>query len=121
MFYAPDQSTFSKDILMLDALTKDVSSIWLTRQSISTDVPARGYRGPVVEMVGAFDQIHCLDAGDGNRPCDADALQITEKPFFPDSKHVEVVVRNRSGHDLNLDFGAAETFNLYSHLVETLV
>ncbi|KAF7797059.1 hypothetical protein EIP86_008251 [Pleurotus ostreatoroseus] len=120
-FYSADTSVFSQDVFMLDTLTQDVSTLWYTTEVLATYRPARGYTGPVVELVGAMDQLHCTDPDDGGKPCDAHALQIFEAPFFPDSRNFTAVVREGSGHDVNLDFGAAETFALLSHLADTLV
>ncbi len=119
-FYSPDTSTFSPDVFMLDGLTKDVSTIWYTRELPSVYVPAKGFTGPVVELVGSMDQLHCLNAVDNNLPCNATVLQQIEAPFWPDSRNFTALVREGSGHDVNLDFGAAETFALYSSLVEVM-
>ena len=90
-----------------------------TRELQSAYQPAKGFKGPVVEIVGEFDQLHC--ANDIDVACVASVLQVSEKPYWPDSRDLRVVVRAGSGHDLNLDFGAAETFRLYSTLAQTLV
>lgn len=118
-FYAPNNSTFSQDLIMIDQLTKDVSSIWYTVQLPAVYVPAKGFSGPVVELVGAMDQLHCLNAGDGNTTCNATALQASEAPFWPNSRNFSMIVREGSGHDVNLDFGAAETFSLFTGLVNS--
>ena len=119
MFYSADTSSFSPTVFTLDSLTLDVSVIWFIRELRAPYVPAKGFRGPVVEIVGEFDQLHC--ANDIDVACVASALQVSEKPYWPDSRDLRVVVRAGSGHDLNLDFGAAETFRLYSTLAQTLV
>ncbi|KAI0791412.1 hypothetical protein C8Q75DRAFT_792593 [Abortiporus biennis] len=122
-FYAPDLSTFSQSVFMLDTLTLDVSVIWATREIPSVYVPAKGFKGPVVEMVGSMDQLHCLNLEDNEVPCNDDevGLKKMEQGLWPDSRNFTLIVRNGSGHDLNLDFGAGETFRIYSTLARTMV
>lgn len=119
-FYSPDNSTFSSDVLMLDGLTKDTSTAWFTRDLPAVYVPAQGFTAPVVEMVGAMDQLHCFNTTTGVELCIEPALQVSEAPFWPDSRNFTTIVRAGSGHDLNLDFGASDTFQLLSTLVEEL-
>lgn len=117
-YYPPDNSSFSADVLRIDELTKDVSTIYYTDQAAAVYVPAKGFTGPVVQLVGSEDQVHCLNNGDGFVPCDAMALQSSEAQYWPDSKNFTVIVREGQGHDVNLDFGAAETFSLLTRLVD---
>lgn len=117
-YYPPDNSSFSADVLLLDELTKDVSTIYYTDQAAAVYVPAQGFTGPVVQLVGSEDQVHCLNDGDGFVPCDAMAMQSSEAQYWPDSKNFTVIVREGQGHDVNLDFGAAETFSLLTSLVD---
>ncbi|KAI0091793.1 hypothetical protein BDY19DRAFT_991469 [Irpex rosettiformis] len=117
-YYPPDNSTFSADIVKLDQLTKDVSTVYYTDAAFAVYVPAKGFKGPVVQLVGSEDQVHCLNGGDGFVSCNAKVLQASEEAFWPDSKNFTMVVRQGQGHDVNLDFGAAETFSLLTELVE---
>ncbi|KAL4244448.1 hypothetical protein ABKN59_010231 [Abortiporus biennis] len=125
-FYPPTNIQtigFSQQVFTLDTLTLDVSSRWITFDIASVYVPAKGYKGPVVELVGEFDQLHCLNSleDDGGGPCNAATLQATEKIFWPDSRNFTMMVREGSGHDVNLDFGASGTFSLLSELARSLV
>ena len=117
-YYPVDNSAFSADVVQLDQLTKDVSTIAYTDAAPAVYVPAKGFRGPVVQLVGSDDQVHCLNEEDGFTPCNATTLQAPEAGFWPDSKNFTVIVRKGQGHDVNLDFGAAETFKLLTELVE---
>lgn len=118
-FYPPDNTTFSTDLLMVDELTKDISALWYTVQSPAVYFPATHFTGPAVELVGSMDQLHCINAGDGNAPCNATALQATEESFWPASTNFTMIVREGSGHDVNFDFGAAETFGLLTDIVKS--
>lgn len=118
-YYSLDNSTYSHDLLTLDDLTKDISTMWYTLGLPSVYVPAVGYKGQVVELVGSMDQVHCINVGDNFTPCNATALQVSEQPFWPDSSNFTVVVRPGSGHDVNFDFGAAGTFDVYTQLMNT--
>jgi pimeloyl-ACP methyl ester carboxylesterase len=120
-FYSPNNLTFSADLVQIDELTKDVSTLWYTEQTAAIYVPATGYKGPVVELVGSNDQLHCLNNGDGFIPCNATVLQVSEAPFFPDSRNFTMIVREGQGHDVNLDFGAAEMFKVFTELARELI
>ncbi|GJJ05891.1 hypothetical protein Clacol_000078 [Clathrus columnatus] len=88
IFYGPTNNSFSPVMFQLDVLTFDAGSIWLTNQVPFVYVPAVGYLGPVVVMVGEFDQLHCiLDGG----PCVQSVIQKLEPAFFPQSTNVTTI------------------------------
>lgn len=88
LFYGPENSSFSPTIFQLDELTKDAGSKWISAQIRFTYTAAVGYMGPVVELVGSLDKIHCLDEG---APCNQTKLQVSEASFWPDSKNFTMV------------------------------
>lgn len=88
IYYGPSNS-FSPRLFQLDELTKDAGSVWITSQIRFTYTSAFGFKAPVVELVGAFDQTHCLPAG---HPCERADLQVSEAIYWPDSKNFTMVI-----------------------------
>ena len=63
---------------------------------------------PVLIVNGQFDQLVC---GDGMAICaSAAALAAAEAPFFAPEACLQTVVTPRSGHDLNLEPSAPDTY-----------
>ncbi|KIJ34901.1 hypothetical protein M422DRAFT_782647 [Sphaerobolus stellatus SS14] len=102
MFYGPP-GTFDPNILQLDALTKDVGSIWITIQAITGNIntPTQ-FQGSVTTIDGALDAI-------SGCPCNVTTFPVTEKKFFPDANYTAMLIPGQ-GHDLNLEFAAKEVF-----------
>jgi hypothetical protein len=113
-FYPVDTSTFSPRMLEFDGFVKDVGSIDLFFQAATTSILAESYSGGVAKMVGSQDQVVCA----GGRCKDSAALASAEGIPWPAARSFELVVSQGSGHDLNLDFFAAEVFNTLVRLVE---
>lgn len=88
IYYGPTNDSFSPTVFQLDVLTFDVGSMFLVKQTPFTYFPAAGFRGPVAEMVGQFDLVHCIPDGG---PCVQSVIQSSEPAFFPDSKNVTTV------------------------------
>jgi pimeloyl-ACP methyl ester carboxylesterase len=121
IFYAPDNSSFSSQVLMIDELTKDIGSSGTTAGLTGVYLPATGYAGAVAAVVGSEDQIHCDSPGNHFVPCNAAGVLEQEKPFYPDTRNLTAFVQENTGHDLNLHFSAKQTFQLFAELVQQLV
>jgi pimeloyl-ACP methyl ester carboxylesterase len=122
LFYSPNNTTFSSQVLMLDEITKDLGSAAMSTSL--RDVfyaPATGYTGPVAVVVGSDDQLDCENSANDFRPCNTTGILAQERPFYPDSQNLTVFVIEKTGHDLNLHFSAKETFRLFNELVMRLV
>ncbi|GJJ05902.1 hypothetical protein Clacol_000089 [Clathrus columnatus] len=141
IYYGPTNNSFSPVMFQLDVLTLGVGSIWLAKQTRFVYVPALGYRGPVVEIVGEFDQLHCIPDGG---PCVQSLIQKPEPAFFPQSINVttvsvyvmkfafekvfitnvvtcmEIVIPG-TGHSLNAEFAASLTFRIINDLFRDCV
>ncbi|KIJ41986.1 hypothetical protein M422DRAFT_255007 [Sphaerobolus stellatus SS14] len=102
MFYGPP-GTFDTNILQLDSLTKDVSTVWMLIQSVTGNInnPTQ-FHGPVTTIDGALDAI-------SGCPCNETTFPVTEKAFFPDANYTAILIPGQ-GHDLNLEFGAKDVF-----------
>ncbi|GJJ05893.1 hypothetical protein Clacol_000080 [Clathrus columnatus] len=118
IYYGPTNNSFSPVIFQLDVLTLDVGSVWLVKQTPFTYVPAVGYRGPVAEMVGQFDLLHCIPDGG---PCVQSVIQKPEPAFFPQSPNVTTIVIPGTGHSLNAEFTASLSFQIMNDLFRDFV
>ncbi|GJJ05892.1 hypothetical protein Clacol_000079 [Clathrus columnatus] len=118
LFYGPTDDSFSPVIFQLDVLTFDANSKWLTNQIPFVYVPAVGYGGPVVVMVGEFDQVHCSPDGG---PCVQSVIQGSEPAFFPQSLNVTTIVIPGTGHSLNAEFTASSSFLMMNDLFRNFV
>lgn len=113
--------------------------MFLVKQTPFTYFPAAGFRGPVAEMVGQFDLLHCIPDGG---PCVQSVIQNPEPAFFPDSKNVTTVgntladgsappfnntfsapqiVIPGTGHALNAEFTASSSFRIMNSLFAQFV
>ncbi|KAJ7026865.1 hypothetical protein C8F04DRAFT_965858, partial [Mycena alexandri] len=114
IFYPPDPSSFSPRMVLLDDLIEDVGAVSIVVQSGTISLVS-GYTGPVAKIFGSADQIICA----GSDACgDVTALTAAEGALWPGAKSFEVVVAQGSGHDMNLDFFAEGTFNMFVRLVK---
>jgi len=114
MFYPPDPTSFSPRMLLLDNLTKDVGSVSTFLQVGLTSLTTH-YTGPVAKIVGSEDQLFCAGT---DRCADVVALTAAERVLWQDAQSFEVVVAQKSGHDMNLDFFADGPFNTFVGFVE---
>ncbi|KAJ7597685.1 hypothetical protein C8J56DRAFT_1041866 [Mycena floridula] len=113
-FYPSNPNSFSPRMLLLDDLAKDVGSISTFDQLVSVAVPAQHYQGNVAKVLGSEDKFFCLNDGCS----DVATLNKSQSIFWPAAKSFDLVVMSGSGHDLNLDFFAAESYNTFSSFVE---
>ncbi|KIJ41991.1 hypothetical protein M422DRAFT_255012 [Sphaerobolus stellatus SS14] len=102
MFYDPS-GTINPNILQLDALTKDIGSIWITIQAITENIntPTQ-FQGPVTTIDGALGAL-------SGCPCNVTTFPVTERMFFLDANYTAMFIPDQ-GHDLNLEFAAKEVF-----------
>lgn len=117
VFYPPDAWMFDSSVLALDEATKDISTSWYVRNS--SYVPAPRWTGPVVELIGSKDQQHCTDATGVVVECVQSTLQVSEQHYWPNSRNLTVVVRPGGGHDVNMDFMAAGSFDIITGIVNS--
>ncbi|KAJ7893405.1 hypothetical protein B0H14DRAFT_2496293 [Mycena olivaceomarginata] len=114
VFYPPDPASFSPRMLIFDNFTKDVGSVSTFLQAGLNSLTTH-YTGHVAKVVGSEDQLFCVGTGRCN---DVTALTAAERVLWPEARSFEVVVAQRSGHDLNLDFFANGPFNTFVDFVE---
>ncbi|KAJ7080536.1 Alpha/Beta hydrolase protein [Mycena epipterygia] len=114
IFYPADPAAFSPRMQFFDAFTRDVGSIAMLAQTGVVSLAAQHYSGPVVKVLGGEDQFICAD----QRCEDVAALSAAEGVLWPAAESFELVVLNGGGHDLNLDFFAAEAFRTFVSFVQ---
>ncbi|KAJ7729951.1 hypothetical protein B0H16DRAFT_1734002 [Mycena metata] len=114
IFYPTDPTSFSPRMVLLDDLIADVAAVSIFVQT-GTEALTSGYTGPVAKIVGSADQIFCVGIGGC---ANVTGLTATEGALWPAAKSFEFLVVQGSGHDLNLDFFAAGTFNTFVRLVK---
>ncbi|KAJ7597684.1 hypothetical protein C8J56DRAFT_326176 [Mycena floridula] len=114
IFYPPNPNSFSPRMLLLDELTKDVGTIFNFVQVPAAGMPAEHYKGNVAKVIGSEDNFFCL-----NETCsDVKAVNNSQSIFWPAANSFDLAVMNGGGHDLNLDFFAADAFNTFISFVE---
>ncbi|KAJ7777027.1 hypothetical protein B0H16DRAFT_1853194 [Mycena metata] len=114
IFYPTDPTSFSPRMVLLDDLIADVGTVSLIFQE-SAAARTSGYTGPVAKIVGSADRIFCVGIGGC---ANVTGLTVTEGALWPAAKSFEFLVLQGSGHDMNLDFFAAGTFNMFVRLVK---
>ncbi|KAF8218020.1 hypothetical protein K438DRAFT_2006950 [Mycena galopus ATCC 62051] len=108
IFYPANPAGFSPRMYIFDNFTKDVGTVGIFEQTLTTTLTSQ-YTGPVVKIVGSADQFLCAD----DRCVDTTALTAAQHAGWPAAKTFEVVVEQGSGHDMNLDFMARGPFNTF--------
>ncbi|KAJ7832632.1 hypothetical protein B0H13DRAFT_1654124 [Mycena leptocephala] len=101
IFYPADPAAFSPRMELFDAFTRDVASVSTAVQTATVGLAVPEYAGRVAKIFGSADQLTCA----GTRQCeDVGALTAAQSALWPAAENFELVVLERSGHDLNLDF-----------------
>jgi hypothetical protein len=115
VFYPADPAAFSPRMQVFDAFTRDVASVSLIAQTATVALVAEKYAGRIAKIFGLADQLNCV----GTTQCeDVGALSAAQSALWPAAESFEIVVLEGSGHDLNLDFFAADAFRTFVDFVE---
>ncbi|KAJ7883776.1 hypothetical protein B0H13DRAFT_2537854 [Mycena leptocephala] len=115
VFYPADPAAFSPRMQVFDAFTRDVASVSMIAQTATVALVAEKYAGRIAKIFGLADQLNCV----GTTQCeDVGALSAAQSALWPAAESFEIVVLEGSGHDLNLDFFAADAFRTFVDFVE---